>query len=582
MTFKRNITGWVAKVVQRLKPAFGGIPVFCQDPDGILDQGEVREAFLQAGMQLDYWDGELDTLAKWVSLPDDVELLIVLADGAPRHQVEQQISDHLWLSISASDLFGKFDLDIVQAVPVERWNELFDLHEQESRHATAEHTAELVARALYGLDVHYMTTEEAWVDKLLQVSIDGRALPRRVVRKVLEGVPIQLPIEVDELADALSDPSNARLVSHEWLSLREDLLENLQRSHRVLLDYLRLQVAEQSQSKSAAVDLVDIWKERATTIPGVLKFAIEYGQAQANGGVSEGVQREINELFFEWLREAYSQVLSTNNPDVLRLHSLVDHLVEILGSDKCVFLVVDAMGLHPWTIVESAWQSEGLISAADLKAVFAVLPTVTSLSRRALFEGKLPSQFGSSPHGQQLERKLWQRRFGEFGTYVTVKEPSRIQDAFARSQSRICLVDVDWDKLGHSLDPAYISISEAAKGWARNTPIRRVVADAFSHGYRVFLTADHGQIACKGKGRLSAGVYPEERSKRVAIFDREQLFQQHLEDGVGDFQPMGLPNGRRVLFAPELNSFDLENVTGVSHGGISIDEVCVPFVELHP
>lgn len=582
MKSEEHTSRWVRQIVQRLKPAFGGTPVFCEDPDGLLEQGEVREAFLKSGMQLDFWDGELEALERWKCLPDDLELLIVVAEGAPRHQVERHLQNHLWLAIGVADLFGKFDPDIVQAVPVERWDALLELHDEERPHATTEQTALMVARALYGMDVRYMRLEEDWVDRLLEVAVDGKGIPLRVVRGALSALSIGLPVETEQLAEGLSDPSNARLVSHEWLSERQELSEKLQRSHRILLDYLQKQVSEQAQRVAPAVPLLDSWREKSGSIPGVLKFAIEYGQAQANGQVSSNLQREINDLFTSWIRDTYSQVLSTNHPEVFRLHRLLDHLDEEVGAGRFVLFVVDALGLHPWFVVESTWQSDGLIAGADVNAAFAILPTVTSYSRRALFEGKLPSQFGPGHHGQQLERKLWKQRFGEAGTYATTKEPTLISDAMARGQSRICLVDVEWDKLGHSLDPGFISISDAAAGWAGNTPLRDVIREALSNGYRVFLTADHGQLACTGKGRLGAGSFPEERSKRVAIFDSEQLFRQHADEGISVFQPMGLPHGRHVLFAPDLTSFDLDKAVGVSHGGMSIDEVCVPFVELQP
>jgi hypothetical protein len=64
------------------------------------------------------------------------------------------------------------------------------------------------------------------------------------------------------------------------------------------------------------------------------------------------------------------------------------------------------------------------------------------------------------------------------------------------------------------------------------------------------------------------------------VFENDALLQAYAGSGIADFQPYGMPEDGKVLFARDLESFDLSGVQGVSHGGAAIEEVIVPVVEV--
>jgi hypothetical protein len=96
----------------------------------------------------------------------------------------------------------------------------------------------------------------------------------------------------------------------------------------------------------------------------------------------------------------------------------------------------------------------------------------------------------------------------------------------------------------------------------------------------VIITSDHGQIAAVGKGRLNVGVLAEQRSKRVAIFGSENICKSYAANGIVDYRPFGMPTNMFPVFSCELDSFDLQDMHSVSHGGITIEEAIVPVIEL--
>jgi hypothetical protein len=96
----------------------------------------------------------------------------------------------------------------------------------------------------------------------------------------------------------------------------------------------------------------------------------------------------------------------------------------------------------------------------------------------------------------------------------------------------------------------------------------------------VFITADHGQVACVGQERLQAGALVEERSKRVQLFNDKTVVQHYEKPWTYIFKPAGSAPDCFPLFVRDFGSFDSAGVPTVSHGGITIEEALVPVAEV--
>jgi hypothetical protein len=245
--------------------------------------------------------------------------------------------------------------------------------------------------------------------------------------------------------------------------------------------------------------------------------------------------------------------------------------------------MVDCLSLSAWHAVEAVWRHDGIIGTqTTTRAAFAIIPTLTSLSRRAFFEEKTPARFNSKKHSAIHERILWQQRFPHEGVYFSVEERSGLLDAFALGRKRICVVDVSWDDCCHALDPRFSTINETATAWATRTGLRSIIQEAHQHGYRIVLTADHGHVSCEGISRSKAGDLTDERSKRVLLFNHEALSRQYAGESSFAYQPAGLSPMCWPVFATDFTAFEQAGVLCVSHGGMSIEEVFIPVVEVIP
>ena len=302
-------------------------------------------------------------------------------------------------------------------------------------------------------------------------------------------------------AETLAAPTTIRDALRVILDSEPGLYDRASRAEQVLLAELRPGYSHVSPP-AVIPDLLELWEQSCGKPQDVLQFGLAYAQTQIAAALPTDMRLKLHRRFVSWLKQNYSLLQSTPNPSVLRLPTLLDRLDEEyagerLVSVRCRFARSPCLGACP----EAMDGGDSIIVGANTCAAFAVLPTVTSLSRRALFEGKLPSQFSSDAHSQSLERKLWTQRYPHIGDYFAVGEATGFSDSLAKGKTRICVVDVSWDKRGHSIDPRTDSVSDAANTWAGRTPLAWMVRDALQSGYKVVLTADHGQVGVSGQGQ---------------------------------------------------------------------------------
>ncbi len=570
---------WVEYLLQQLVPAFGGLPTFCEDPDALLDLPEAREALRTAGMTIGDWDGLPASLIPFKNLGDDQMPLLVVEPGAPRHVVEACLHHHRWEAVSIGEMLPNFTQEVVREVPPAFWDRLLSLHDGVQSPRSTQETALLIARGVYGADPEFLQHGNGWLHTLIRIALGDEPLPPKIARAVTARAPVPTPFSADPQEEALTATTAARSILMRALQRHADLWEEASPSDRLLLLHME-QAIPAPRPVGNGPDLIPLWEEAQGSAQAVFAFGLRYAEALATERVSTDTRAELDTRFSEWLASNYGVIQSSPNPALLRLPTLVQRLDEESEGGKLLLVIVDALGLEAWHAVRSRWTADGVIGDAETRVALAVLPTVTSLSRRAIFEGKPPAQFGKEKHSQRLERKLWAARFDPNSGYFTVDEGIGFRDALAKGLSRICLLDVTWDTRGHSIDPRTDSIADAARVWAGKTPLRPLVQSALADGYRVVITADHGQVACVGMERLQVGVLAEERSKRVLLFNDKTVVQHYEMPWARFFKPAGTAADCFPLFARGFGSFDSPGVPSVSHGGMTLEEAFVPVAEV--
>ena len=569
---------WVNRITNQLKPSFGGIPTFCDDPDGLLENPKVREAIRAAGMSIQEWDGDVAALLQWRDVPENEQPVIVTDRADLRVTVQAQLHDYRWESISIGRLFPRFSLDVVREIPVSLWDSMWRLHEETPRMLGTRESALEISRGVFGIDPLFLRTRRIWEGILARIVLANDGLPHLIASALLGLASANGRPEIG-LAE-LSDPIAAKAyIAH--LGIKESELESYPVAEKTMIEQtLRIPEERSEMTSPEAVPFTEVPCTEASA-EWWLKYGWRFAEGAAGGKLADTMRIQINDAFSDWvLRGQYNLALSSVNPGVLRIESLLEQLHKETTGQRLLVVMVDCLGLVSWLAIEEEWRRRGIIGSVEHRAAFAVIPTLTGLSRRAFFEGVLPSRFSALGHSARMERGLWRKRFGSDGEFFDASETVGIHDALMKGKPRVCLQDTSWDQVVHSLQVDFDSAWEAAKRWGSRTLTANMVRTALAEGYRVIITSDHGHITCVGTGRLQAGELPERSSRRVSLFPQMSLAQSHERQGTIAYQPMGLPKDCFPLFIQNNGSFDVAGSRTESHGGMSLEETIIPVVEV--
>ena len=101
-------------------------------------------------------------------------------------------------------------------------------------------------------------------------------------------------------------------------------------------------------------------------------------------------------------------------------------------------------------------------------------------------------------------------------------------------------------------------------------------------GYDVYISADHGNTPSIGLGRLmGTGLEMETKSHKMIVLkdfaDKESLIEKY---GLMEYPKYYLPKEYDYLICKVGESLDIKGEKVMTHGGISLDEVVVPFISI--
>jgi hypothetical protein len=303
----------------------------------------------------------------------------------------------------------------------------------------------------------------------------------------------------------------------------------------------------------------------------------------------------VNTTFAGWLEAHYCSLINVPPTKPVMLHHVPRHMarnIEESGTSRGALIVVDGLALDQWVTIRQILQKQIENLVIRESAAFAWIPTITSVSRQSIFSGKPPLYFPSSINSTNNEEKLWKQFWEDHGlSSQNVAYQRGLGDGDAAAvldsiinpgKTRVVGLIVDKvDKIMHGMQLGSAGMHNQIKQWSRGGFLAAMVSQLLEYGYEVWLTADHGNIQCEGKGRPSEGVIAETRGERVRIYPAPELRAQVAGTFpfAYEWQPVGLPADYFPLVARGRDAFVNLGETIVGHGGIAIEEVIVPLVK---
>ena len=309
----------------------------------------------------------------------------------------------------------------------------------------------------------------------------------------------------------------------------------------------------------------------------------------------EELQIRIDAALVPWLTERYAALIHLPPVRPVMLHHIPRFLARRIadaGRPKAALIVVDGLSLPQWSVLrkELAEQRPGLRFREN--AVFAWIPTLTSVSRQALFAGKPPIYFPDSIHATDKEPALWTQFWLDQGlpqqevAYVKGLGGGalqKVEDVIAKPKTRVAGLVVDKvDRIMHGMQLGAAGMHNQVRQWAAQPFMAHLVDRLLTNGFRIWLTSDHGNVEAAGCGRPAEGAVADLRGERVRVYSDSLLRDQvkkRFPDAL-EWPPIGLPEDYWPLLAPGRSAFVRESERLVGHGGASLEELVVPLVQI--
>ena len=319
----------------------------------------------------------------------------------------------------------------------------------------------------------------------------------------------------------------------------------------------------------------------------------------------EEVLSSANEEFARWITRNYPRLLSEGHNFS---HNILErHMFPVLREGgKAVLFLVDCFRLDQFSSFLTTLSSDLRIQTTDYMCI---LPSATGFSRNAIFAGILPKKIHADHPGwlddNQNEQSLLAEnlaRGGLAGLDFAYRKLNTFEDLkrLSLSDKRLQIYIINFVDLmlhlRHELDvlKALGESVDSLLHWGefllRESELAFRVKAAVDRDFTVFITSDHGWVMAErpsvihGGGDLTPGL-------RYKFGDSVRLVQNSgvIIKELADWGLPGIPGAHRLLLATNYSflvystdprKYERHYRGGVFHGGISLEEMALPFIRV--
>ncbi|MDO6516864.1 PglZ domain-containing protein [Zobellia uliginosa] len=416
-----------------------------------------------------------------------------------------------------------------------------------------------------------------------------------------------------KIADYLIKPVNPNQI---LLSLKKNLDHSRLVSEKTTSNYQQefRKIAMDLSMVNSVEEWVDLykrliyWELRLEDIEDSSMFEIlESQKAEANTHFGKFVERNYESWF-----DGDGPVLS---------HSLFKELVQPeLKEGPTLLLVIDNLRYDQWYAFEDTVSS--FYKKTKEESYFSILPTATQYARNAIFSGLTPlamekkhpdwwkndtEEGGKNLYeadflGAQIKRLGLDIKW-EYHKISTLKQGKNLSQNFKSQKDNdlTVLVYNFVDMISHSKtemevikelasnDKAYRSLTQS---WFKNSPLLEIIQQAQQMGMKLIITTDHGTINVKQPSKV---IGDKETSLNLRYkTGRSLTYEEKDVLAAKDPTEIHLPRinmsssfifAKNDLFFAYPNNYNhyvsyYRNT--YQHGGISLEEMIIPFVVLSP
>ena len=435
------------------------------------------------------------------------------------------------------------------------------------------------------------------ITKSEEESIMEEAIGSKITDYLIKPInPKQVLLSIKKILD------NKRLVTEKTNMGYQQDFRNLSMTYNDIIDYQ---------------EWVEVYKKLI-----YWEIEIDNTEFKSMKEVLEAQKSEANANFCRFIEDHYESWVNKEEDGPLLSHELMKNkVVPLLSEQKPVFFIlIDNLRFDQWKVFEPLLSEYYNVASED--AYYSILPTTTAYARNAIFSGETPLQMskkypelwsyddeegGKNNHENEFFEKFKQvnnlKIKHAYHKILNQEKGKQVLDSFSTLMGNDLnlLVYNFVDMLSHARtdmqvikelaadEAAYRSLSLS---WFKNSSLLALLQKLAAEEVKVVITTDHGTIRVKKPykiaGEKSTNTNLRYKTGRNLGYEPKGVFDTSKPE---QFQLPRRNVSSSYVFATEDDFFAYPNNYNhyvshykdtFQHGGVSLEEVIIPFIVLDP
>jgi DNA-binding response OmpR family regulator len=420
----------------------------------------------------------------------------------------------------------------------------------------------------------------------------------------------------NKIADYLIKPVNPNQI---LLSLKKNLDNSRLVSEKTSSNYLQ-------EFRKISIDLNNVnchesWSDLYKKLT-YWEIELENSQDSTMLEILETQKNEANSHFGRFIEKNYQNWFLNKGGPILS-HDLFKSKIatHISNETPTLLIVIDNLRYDQWKTIEPTINK--YYKTKEDSIYYSILPTATQYARNSIFSGLTPKEMenkypnywknDTDKGGKNLFEDIFlKEQINQLGLdnfsheYIKItnlKAGKKLSENFkTKAKNNLTVVVYNFvDMLSHSKtemevvkelasdDAGYRSLTLS---WFKNSPLLEIIKQAQGLNFKLLITTDHGTINVKNPSKVigdkNTSLNLRYKTGRSLSYDKKDVFSVKRPSSIGlpsitiNSSYIFAKNNLFLAYPNNFNHYVGYYKNTYQHGGISLEEVMIPFLVLNP